>query len=104
MKLYKMNCESCGANLEIDLDKLTAYCPYCGAKLLFDIEKMQGILKAKIHEEATTERTKILKDAEIERCKIEKDSATKKAELVFSAIFLVFACLFFIGVVIFVKI
>ena len=47
MSLKHMNCQSCGANLELDLDHLTASCPYCGEKLLIDMENLSDVLVAK---------------------------------------------------------
>ena len=51
MKLIKMNCNNCGAQLDIDLDNLNAYCPYCGKKLLISIDQLGSVL-------AERERTK----------------------------------------------
>ena len=45
MKLLKLKCDSCCAELDIDVDKLQAYCPYCGAKLLLDLERIEEVLK-----------------------------------------------------------
>ncbi|MBQ6343594.1 MAG: zinc ribbon domain-containing protein [Anaerolineaceae bacterium] len=43
-KLIHMKCQNCGANLDIDLDHLTAFCPYCGEKLMIDVEKLGDVL------------------------------------------------------------
>lgn len=46
-RLMQMKCQNCGANLELDLDNLIAFCPYCGAKLLVDIDQLHQVLIAK---------------------------------------------------------
>ena len=43
-RLMNMKCQNCGANLNLDLDHLMAYCPYCGEKLLVDIEQLGSVL------------------------------------------------------------
>ena len=62
MKLVKLNCKNCGAQIDIDLDRLQSFCPYCGQKLLIDIDQLGELLKEKektkqAHEE--TERARI---------------------------------------------
>ena len=47
MDLIKLKCKSCGATLELDTDKLIAYCPYCGSKLLLDMDEIGSVLKEK---------------------------------------------------------
>ena len=42
-----MTCDKCGANLDVDLEHLQAYCPYCGAKLLIDVSQMADIINKK---------------------------------------------------------
>lgn len=48
MKLVAMKCLSCGAGIDVSLDKKMAFCPYCGAKLLIDDEKHRIELSGKI--------------------------------------------------------
>lgn len=36
MKLIKMTCANCGAQLELDADRRQAFCTYCGTKLYLD--------------------------------------------------------------------
>lgn len=38
MKLIKMTCPNCNAELEVDADRKQAFCQYCGTKLLIDDE------------------------------------------------------------------
>ena len=38
MKLIKMKCPSCGADLELDGEKPQAFCTYCGQKIMIDDE------------------------------------------------------------------
>lgn len=40
MKLIRLNCSNCGAQLELDADRKQAFCTYCGAKLLLDDESI----------------------------------------------------------------
>lgn len=47
MRLMKMQCQSCGAQLEIDLDHLQAFCPYCGQKLMMDFDQVGQVLAEK---------------------------------------------------------
>lgn len=35
-KLIKLKCDNCNAVLDVDINKMIAYCPYCGQKLLID--------------------------------------------------------------------
>lgn len=46
-RLIHMKCQNCGANLDLDLDHLMAFCPYCGEKLLIDVDKLHEVLIAK---------------------------------------------------------
>lgn len=55
MRLVDVKCKKCGADLEIDLDKLQAFCPYCGSKLKIDIKNVDKVLSAK----EKTKRAKI---------------------------------------------
>ena len=40
MKLIKLTCSNCGAQLELDADRRQAFCTYCGEKLLLDDESI----------------------------------------------------------------
>lgn len=42
-----LKCQNCGANLDVDLDRLMAFCPYCGEKLLIDTEQLSSVLVEK---------------------------------------------------------
>jgi DNA-directed RNA polymerase subunit RPC12/RpoP len=53
MNIIKMKCSHCGANLELDLDNLMAYCPYCGEKLLIDVGQLKDVL---VEREKTKQR------------------------------------------------
>lgn len=44
MRLINLTCEKCGADLELDLDHITAYCPYCGNRLMIDVANLDKIL------------------------------------------------------------
>lgn len=47
MHLVETTCKKCGADLEVDLDRLQAFCPYCGSKLKIDMKHMDRVLSAK---------------------------------------------------------
>ena len=38
MHIVKLNCPSCGANIEVNSDLENVFCSYCGAKLIIDDE------------------------------------------------------------------
>ena len=62
MKLIKMQCNSCSAQLDIDLEHLQAFCPHCGQKLMMDFVLLGQVLSekektkrvTKLEEELTT--------------------------------------------------
>lgn len=40
MKLIRLTCSNCGAELELDADRKQAFCSYCGSKLYVDDESI----------------------------------------------------------------
>ena len=75
-RLIHMKCQNCGANLELDLDKLIAFCPFCGAKLMIDVEQLSSVLVEK-------EKTKQIgmeydHDLETKRMEIEERKRNQK--------------------------
>lgn len=76
MKLIPLSCQSCGAQLNLNLQKLIAYCPYCGCKLLIDIEQLGTILS----EKEKTQRVAIKEAAEVEKTKIKAKAKVKEDE------------------------
>lgn len=97
--MVSLTCVKCGANLDVDIDHLQAYCPFCGTKLLIDVGQMTDILEKK---EVTKqkmikyERDLVLADsllnhrerAEIQRNK-EKNQAAVIGIIIFVMLFLV---------------
>lgn len=73
MKLVNLRCDSCNAQLEVDLDNLMTYCPYCGRKLLIDIDHIDEILKEK-------EKTRRAQDQSQENMFREQEQ-TKRAKM-----------------------
>lgn len=73
MRIYKMNCNSCGAPLDIDLDRLQAFCPYCGEKLLLELDQLDKIIK----ETETTKRVKLKEEQETQRLKLQYNQHDK---------------------------
>lgn len=47
IRMVSLSCIQCGANLDVDIDHLQAYCPFCGTKLLIDVGQMTDILEKK---------------------------------------------------------
>lgn len=47
MRLVKLSCSNCNAQLNIDLDHLQAFCPYCGQKLMIDFDQLGRVLSEK---------------------------------------------------------
>ena len=60
-KLIHLKCQNCGANLDLDLDKLMAFCPYCGAKLMIDIDQIGSVL---VEKEKTNRVSKLVDSVE----------------------------------------
>lgn len=95
MQLLNLNCNNCGAKLDIDLDNLQAFCPYCGQKLMMDFEQLAHVLSEKEKtkrvvekEEQRTKRTKMAYEHESR----EKDKDWKKKA--FGFFVLIVLCLF----------
>ena len=85
MRLVESTCRNCGAQLDIDLDHLQAYCPFCGNKLLMDFEKYDKVLTEKEktkrtveHESQLTKRTQIAYEHESMQQAQESDQKDKE--------------------------
>lgn len=104
MRLVQTTCNKCGAQLDIDLDHLQAYCPYCGVKLLMDFDKVDIVLTEKErtrrkieHEEQETKRTQMAyehENAKQEREVKQVDKEWRKNALGWVAGFLVLSLIF----------
>ena len=77
MKLIKLNCNNCDAPLEVDLDKLQAYCPYCGQKLLLDFDHIDRVLDSREQTKRAQEKTKRAEEV-TKRFQIEQEFKEKK--------------------------
>ena len=73
MKLIQLKCENCGADLNLNMDKMIAYCPYCGNKLLFDMDAINNILV----EKEKTKQIEINSKKDVEITKIKQESEDK---------------------------
>ena len=95
MNLIKLNCNSCNAQLELDLDNMQAYCPYCGNKLMFDVDQI-GLMYA---EREKTKRAEIKESETTKRKQMdyEYNSKAKKFEWKKSVIGAVFTLLLVVG-------
>lgn len=69
VKLIKLKCPDCGANLELEADREQAFCSYCGAKILLHNENEY------IHrtiDEAEIEKAKATKEVRLKELEVEK--------------------------------
>lgn len=81
MKFLKMKCNNCNAPLDVDLDRLQAYCPYCGQKLMMDFDQVALVLAEKERTRRTVEREEhqtVRTRMAYEHESREKDKAWKK--------------------------
>lgn len=69
MKVVNTKCPNCKASLEMNLDKLMAYCPYCRTALPMDFDVDNYI--------SETEETK----RHAQKTEVEKLEVNKKAEM-----------------------
>ena len=67
MQMVQCKCQSCGNELNLDLDNLQAYCPACGSKLLIDMDMLGQIMIER--EKNKTEQLRIEKEAELKKNK-----------------------------------
>ena len=85
-KFIQMKCQNCGANLNLDLDNLIAFCPYCGAKLMLDIDQLHQVLIAKEGTKVAKEVTKrdeLKYDFELEKKKMDIEEGKRNDKIVF---------------------
>ena len=79
MKFIELTCRNCGATLEVDVDRLQAYCPYCGKKLLFDLDQMETVLSEKERTKRAVEATKQAQE-KTERIRLQNEYRAKQRE------------------------
>ena len=98
-RLMQMKCQNCGANLELDLDNLIAFCPYCGAKLMLDIDQLHQVLIAKEGTKVAKEVTKrdeLKYDFELEKKKMDIEEGKRNDK---SSTKFIIGCLIFIFII-----
>ena len=76
LKLINPDCKKCEATLEINLDKLQAFCPYCGSRLMIDVDKFDSLFK----EMEITKREQIRETEKTKRAKYEYLSKVEDAK------------------------
>lgn len=91
MRLVQTTCNKCGAQLDIDLDHLVAFCPYCGVRSLMDFEKIDRVLTEKEktkraieHDVQETKRTQMAYEYEFKKddsSRKQKDKESKRSNL-----------------------
>jgi len=62
MRLVEMICNHCGAELDLNLDRLQVYCPYCGNKLSIDFDGIADVFV----EKEKTQRVKLKNEYSLE--------------------------------------
>lgn len=99
-RLIHMKCQNCGANLELDLDHLMAYCPYCGEKLMIDFDGLNSVL---IEKEKTNRTSRIVNGVEniadkVVSYKVKKEEIKSESEKITKEkiIFFIVVMLFFL--------
>lgn len=76
MIFIETKCKKCGAELDVDLDNLIAFCPYCGSKLRIDMKNMDKVIAAK----EKTKRTKIQYERESQKDYYDYEINSKQEE------------------------
>ena len=81
MKQINLKCESCGAELELDLEKKIGFCPYCGTKLLIDEPDTAIYRTERIIDEARIKEAEVrLKELEFAREKELREEEIRKQQ------------------------
>lgn len=65
IKFIRMQCPSCGANLEIDECRDQAFCSYCGAKIIIHDNTKYEYIYRTIDEGKIAEEKRKLREAEL---------------------------------------
>ena len=78
MDLVQLKCLDCGAQLNLDLENIQAFCPYCGAKLMID-----SVTLAKLLSEREKTKQVEIKEQEITKRMQDNNRAGFKNELLF---------------------
>lgn len=95
MKLMNDTCPQCGASLEMNMEKLMAYCPYCRAKFLLDVDADNYISETeatKREEEATKrEEINLEKERQKQEYELKKNKQNDKFIILIIVGFAVFA-------------
>ncbi|MDO4183016.1 MAG: hypothetical protein Q4E12_05360 [Coriobacteriia bacterium] len=79
-----MDCEKCGAHLDLDLENLVKFCPYCGNKIMLDPSALRDVLLAK--EETKRQTLEYQHEDAIRREEDEKRPGKIKATIVLAVL------------------
>ena len=90
----KTKCNNCGADLEMDLDKLMSYCPYCRSKLLIEVDELAQIIK----EKETTKRATVREEQRTKRQQMKYEHEEKKESASFKHTFLPLIIMFVVSI------
>ena len=93
MQFVRMNCNSCGAPLHIDLDDLQTECPHCGQRLMMDFELLGTVLA----EREKTKRSLHAQAQETKRVEITQEQMTVRDELQVARVVIAFLAVAFIA-------
>lgn len=98
MKLIKVTCPNCEANLTIDADNRKGYCQYCGTQIMLDDGKTEHTYNknVNIHNETINRH---IDDADVIRAKT-ADHEEKNAWKFFKWYFIVFGVVIVLGLTI----
>ena len=100
MKLIKLSCQNCNAQLDIDLDNQLVFCPFCGQKLLIDLNHPEIVFA----EKEKTKREQEITKRELEKTKqvqLDNEYKERKARRVNRALFFGIGFLFLIPILLF---
>lgn len=88
MKIVKMECPNCGANLDFERGKQIMFCPYCGVKLYIDdgVKRSEQTINinqniTRTNRRITRDETRIEKERERTRQKEEEAKGDKYAAI-----------------------
>ena len=96
MDKIELKCNSCNAPLNLNIEKLSMYCPYCGSKLMFYVEDINKILL----EKEKTKQAEIKMQKEKNRLDYMSENNRQATELLKSPMFLLlFAGIFAVAII-----
>ncbi len=100
MKIIKMKCQSCGANLEVDPNREYMFCKYCGEKQLIDDGTIRVEINNVIRDEAQIKHEEVnMKNAEIKELKMQADAESKTRTALLIALGVIWFLIIVLGII-----